>query len=746
MLAPGNRLKDRYRILEKIGGGGFGHVYKAIDETFGCCVAIKETKEEVANLDKLRRAFEREAKLLHSLKHECLPRVTDYFIDHGQFLVMDFIDGEDLAALLKKRLPVNGPFTWEEVEPWAEKILHALEYLHSRPKPIIHRDIKPSNLKLTNSGEIYLLDFGLAKGSAGQMSTVKDGESSFSLGAYTHNYAPLEQMQDSGTHPQSDIYAFGATLYHLLTGGVPVRASNRDEAIQRRQGDPLKPAHQVTNTIPHGISHILSRAMSIRWWDRFGSAKEMREALRSASHNDLMTKSRAGPESQELPAALSLNEPTGTVLVLQNKSDVSSVNKLPRTYSEAPLRSNLITGHWSKIAIGLLFTIGLALTLMFWVQFDKQPLEVQPRTGSTITPFRGPITLDGHNGIVWSVAFSPTARWAVSGGEDTTIRLWDTNPWQKFKALLKHTGPVYSVGFSPDGKILASASEDKTLNLWNGENGDFIRTIRPGPKPVLLTAFSPDKSAGNILVSVTGVRVLAGGEEIMLWYEREDWKGKTLLFSNVATRIYAVTFSPDGSTLAAGGYGKNIYLWDPTTGTRRRELFIDQPAGGFVSRLAFSADGKYLAAGGHDGSIKLWQTDNWDESPKELRKVHDKAILALAFSPENTTLISASHDDTMRAWDINSRTSDLILSSNKIRSVTFSPDGFFVLAGGDDQKLHVWRSGQWGALTSSNKRTYSNVETTRPQMALSHFFNAFAFGRWVPVNKGTGCTTGSSCQ
>ena len=141
MLAPKTRLKDRYRILHRVGGGGFGDVYKAIDEVFGCTVAIKETKEQVSGHDQLRKAFEREAKLLRNLKHECLPRVTDYFfLESAQYLVMDYIEGEDLSERLKKRIGSEGPFTASELLPWADKVLSALEYLHTRPEPIIHRD------------------------------------------------------------------------------------------------------------------------------------------------------------------------------------------------------------------------------------------------------------------------------------------------------------------------------------------------------------------------------------------------------------------------------------------------------------------------------------------------------------------------------------------------------------------------------------------------------------------------------
>ena len=216
MVAPNTHLKDRYRILNQIGHGGFGTVYMAIDEVLSCSVAIKEIKEKFVKDEKLKKAFEREAKLLRNLKHDCLPESPIILLyNDTPFLVMDFIEGEDLAALLKRRVASGGPCTVSEILPLADRILGALDYLHSLPEPIIHRDITPANIKLGNDGAVYLLDFGLAKGAAGQMSTIRDDQSSFSIGR-TPPYAPLEQLQESGTQPQSDIYAL-ATLYHLLT-------------------------------------------------------------------------------------------------------------------------------------------------------------------------------------------------------------------------------------------------------------------------------------------------------------------------------------------------------------------------------------------------------------------------------------------------------------------------------------------------------------------------------------------------
>ncbi|HEX8637917.1 MAG TPA: serine/threonine-protein kinase, partial [Pyrinomonadaceae bacterium] len=159
MIEAGKVLQNRYRVERQIGQGGMGAVYVAVDERFGSVVAIKET---LVPEDAYRKAIEREARLLNSLKHVALPRVSDYFFDdNGQFIVMEYIAGEDLFEMMAR----NGkPFPLEDVLKWADQLLDALDFLHTQEIPVIHRDIKPQNLKLTARGQIILLDFGLAKG------------------------------------------------------------------------------------------------------------------------------------------------------------------------------------------------------------------------------------------------------------------------------------------------------------------------------------------------------------------------------------------------------------------------------------------------------------------------------------------------------------------------------------------------------------------------------------------------------
>ncbi len=246
-------------------------VYEGVDERLGITVALKET---LSTNEQLRRQFDREARMLARLHHPALPRVSDYFREGERvFLVMQFIEGVDLAAIIAQQ---PGPFPRNQVIAWADQIMDALIYLHSLDRQIIHRDIKPHNLKLTSSGKIALLDFGLAKAE----SPNGTDESEHSIPGYTRRYAPLEQIQDEGTTPQSDIYALGATLYHLLTGIKPTDALERAAALVNSQSDPLRRAHEINPAVGEELSAILARAMAQDPQQRYASAMDFREALR----------------------------------------------------------------------------------------------------------------------------------------------------------------------------------------------------------------------------------------------------------------------------------------------------------------------------------------------------------------------------------------------------------------------------------------------------------------------------------
>ncbi|MDQ3804669.1 MAG: serine/threonine protein kinase, partial [Acidobacteriota bacterium] len=253
MIAAGTVLQNRYLVERQIGQGGMGAVYVATDQRFGSTVALKETFFDDPTL---RRAFEREARLLNRLRHAALPRVSDHFDEgEGQFLVMEYIPGEDLSDLLKRR---GAPFPARDVLAWADQLLDALDYLHTQEPPVVHRDIKPQNLKLLPRNQIVLLDFGLAKGTPLQTRVTATG----SVFGYSFNYAPIEQMQGAGTDPRSDLYSLGATLYHLLTGTTPPDALARATAVLNGQPDPLRPAHEINPRVPAEVAAVLTRSMA----------------------------------------------------------------------------------------------------------------------------------------------------------------------------------------------------------------------------------------------------------------------------------------------------------------------------------------------------------------------------------------------------------------------------------------------------------------------------------------------------
>ena len=283
-LPPDTLINQRYEILRQVGQGGMGAVYEAVDTRLGHHVALKQTL--VAD-PQFAHAFEREARLLAYLQHPGLPRVTDYFTDAtGQFLVMDFIPGADLANLIKER---QGPFPLNTVYVWANQLLDVLDYLHNQTPPVLHRDIKPQNLKPSPRGQLILLDFGLAKGALWQTRMTAGG----SVMGYTPAYAPMEQIQGVGTDARSDLYAVGATLYYLWAGTPPPSALERAALLMRGQPDPLVTPQVHNPALPAALGTLLLQAMAPDPDHRPASAAAMRAAL---------TATRTDPSPTPTPA------------------------------------------------------------------------------------------------------------------------------------------------------------------------------------------------------------------------------------------------------------------------------------------------------------------------------------------------------------------------------------------------------------------------------------------------------------
>ncbi|WP_110520534.1 serine/threonine protein kinase [Herpetosiphon llansteffanensis] len=288
LLQAGTELLGRYHIVRAIGQGGMSAVYAAFDRQLNTPVAIKHFRNSDpalhANLD-------REAQILARLQHPALPRVYDIRRENDDaYLIMDLIEGETLGTLLTQRGSGFEPAT---VVAWAATLAEPLSYLHQQQPPVIHRDIKPHNVMRTPTGKLILLDFGLAKQwSTGQQSVI----------AYTLPYASLEQIQGTNTLDQrSDVYGFGATLYHLLTNREPVDALTRASAQIYANPDPLPVPSSLNSTVNSALDRVLLDCLALRAHERPASIREVVRLLQAA---------QTATVSVPMVAATSAGQPT----------------------------------------------------------------------------------------------------------------------------------------------------------------------------------------------------------------------------------------------------------------------------------------------------------------------------------------------------------------------------------------------------------------------------------------------------
>lgn len=230
-LAAGAVLRGRYRILELVGEGGGGTVFRAEDlRLTGRLTAVKQIRPESWLADSVREAtveqFRREASTLARLDHAALPKVSDYFSEGPvHYLVMDFVAGPDLRQMVEEARVEGAFLRTDMVLGWMKQLLDVLDYLHGCDPPVLHRDVKPSNIKLVDGKSIKLVDFGLVK----PLDPADVRTLTVARGVGSLPYTPLEQYAgDTGhTGVTSDIYSIGATLYHLLTGRPPATAQER---------------------------------------------------------------------------------------------------------------------------------------------------------------------------------------------------------------------------------------------------------------------------------------------------------------------------------------------------------------------------------------------------------------------------------------------------------------------------------------------------------------------------------------
>jgi serine/threonine protein kinase len=377
-LERGALLHKRYRIVEILGQGGMGSVYHAIDENLGVDVAVKEN---LFTTDEYSRQFRFEAVLLANLRHPNLPRVTDHFVvgEQGQYLVMDFIEGEDL----RQRMERTGPISEQEAVLIGAAMCDALQFLHTRKPAIIHRDVKPGNVRISPDGHVYLVDFGLAKLIKGGQATTTGAR------AMTPGYSPPEQYGTARTDPRTDVYSLGATLYAALSGIIP-----EDGLARAMDNVALTPLRERSPRVSRKLAAAIEKALAVKPEDRFQSAEEFKQALASSGGKTqhlegeiMVTPPPETPRQAEKAAALSRDKP-------------STGKRMPTIPPMSPpRRKNWSKGCWVFFSFFLLtLLLGVLAIVVFWSPISAAlPLYFgQPTATATVeTPSDQPTVTPG---------------------------------------------------------------------------------------------------------------------------------------------------------------------------------------------------------------------------------------------------------------------------------------------------------------------------------------------------------------
>lgn len=414
LLTAQTLIHNRYQIVRLVGQGGMGAVYEAFDQRLRIPVALKQL---LLNEPQIAAAFAREAHLLAGLRHSALPRMIDHFeYANEHFLVMEFIPGDDLATLLAQR---GHAFPVQQVLNWGDQLLDVVEYLHQRQPPLLHRDIKPQNLKLSDSGALMLLDFGLAKG----LQAASGVTTAPSLIAYTPQYAPLEQIQGASADPRSDLFAIGATLYHLMTGTPPIDALTRAAALIANQSDPLPASRTLNSQIPLHVDAALTQALALAPDHRPASAAAMRQAL-----------------------TLAITPATGATIVIKKPAESTAVTaQIPST----PSKQRKFLPIW--LGLGILALVGALFAIP---KSQPQPDEASRIATTVFAPTRVPTQTTSP-----STAPSPTLPpvQAVKAGTAVPVSQTPIAPEQLAQVVELAQwgeGAVNSTYLSPDRQTL----------------------------------------------------------------------------------------------------------------------------------------------------------------------------------------------------------------------------------------------------------------------------------------------------
>lgn len=565
-LKTGKVLQGRYRIERELGRGGFGAVYRAWDANLKKPCAVKENMD---TSPEAKRQFEREATVLANLSHPNLPRVTDHFSieDQGQYLVMDFVEGEDLDSVLQRQ----GKIPLEQALKWVTQVADALTYLHSRQPPVVHRDIKPANVRIGPDGQAMLVDFGLVKLYDPHLRTTMGAR------AVTPGYAPPEQYGRGSTDPRTDVYALGATFYKLITGREPL------ESIQRMVGKHMPPAQQVNPEIPLPVSQAIDRAMDLEPDRRFQSASEFKRALSVPAP-------RVDATMVVKPAAATRVHPAAEPTVAPSIPSVPSIPAVPPVERRGGARKYLWLGIWG----GIVLLLGVASLLGIWIMSEQQ--------------ISAEKTADAHYQSTLEERVLRTS--TAYAGETATAKVRSTTTALAPAADTTEAAPVKGSAVSGPLRVLFSS----TVASDQDDNSDLYILEDDGSITHLIEDEAYDFGRG---VSPEGNKIAFTSNRSGSWQifvlDRET--NQVQQVTDLDDQARHPAWSPDGEFIAFNSYPESGdgALWFIRPDGSEMTKLVDT---GLNGRPFWSPDGERLVFNGihqdTDGDGDVDADDHWD--------------------------------------------------------------------------------------------------------------------------------------
>jgi WD40 repeat protein len=603
------RLRDRYLAIIPIGQGGFGRTFKAIDEdkpSKPFC-AIKQFFPQFQGTtagQKAAELFTQEAVALEQLNHPHIPKLLAYFItpDNRQYLVQEFIDGQNLKA----ELETQGKFSVQKISEVLMTLLPTLEYVHTLG--FIHRDIKPENIiRRGEDRQLYLVDFGAAK----VHNPDRSGLPGTTIG--TPEFMAPEQAWGRA-FPSSDLYSLGLMCIHLLTGISPFQLydDNRGAWIWRDfLAQPIDPK----------IGIVLDKLIAHKPIERYPTAQDVLTDLTTANiiqpSIQGLTTPNIEPSITTLPPVQPVVNPAN-VLPTIAKSNWQCINSLE--WHSKPINAIAISANGKYLLSG-----DDGGTVAVW----------------NLTMSRQPIATYCNNNSILAVAASPNLSQIASGDKNRKLQLRRLDAIANLRELRadagnldSHNGYVCAVEFSPDGQIIASGGADRRIRLWNTDTGKIIYTFDGHLESITAIQFMPN---GKILISTGADRT------IRFW----DLESKQLLKTIEAHehKIHALAISPDGQTVASGGSDCNVQIRQLGASSNYYNLQGHQDA---VLTVAISPDNKTIASGSIDGMVNLW--DAHTQQLQVSLQAHQSPVRSIVFHPLDRTLITSSWDRSIKFW------------------------------------------------------------------------------------------------